>query len=140
MQENPSYIDTIREVKDWLTKRILYAVENGIKRSQIIIDPGIGFGKRLIDNLLLIRFLASFKKLGCPILIGPSRKSFIGNLLDLNEDDRLEGTAGAVALSVANGANIVRVHDVNKMRSVIRIADAICGVQQENTSNINPEK
>ena len=131
MQRNPGYQDTVGEIVDWLGARIEHAVAHGIRRSRIIIDPGIGFGKRLSDNLLLIQSLASFQKLNCPILVGPSRKSFIGSVLDAEKVDRLEGTAAAVALSVANGASIIRVHDVLAMRRVVRMTDAICRARQE---------
>lgn len=130
MQKNPSYKDTVGEIFNWLKTRIDYAVNNGIRRSQIIVDPGIGFGKRLNDNLLLLRSLACFRELERPILVGPSRKSFIGSLLDVAENDRLEGTAAAVALGVANGASMVRVHDVKEMGRVVRVADAICRSRQ----------
>lgn len=131
MQRNPGYRDTVGEIVKWLDARIEHAVAHGIRRSRIIIDPGIGFGKRLSDNLLLIRSLASFQKLNCPILIGPSRKSFIGRVLDTEKNDRMEGTAAAVALSVANGANVVRVHDVREMSRVVLMTDAICRARQE---------
>ncbi len=131
MQENPGFKDTVGEIVDWLASRIDYAVDNGVQRSSIIIDPGIGFGKRLSDNLLLIRSLASFRTLKRPILIGPSRKSFIGRVLDVEKNDRLEGTAAAVALSVANGAGMVRVHDVREMGRVVRMTEAICQARQE---------
>ncbi len=131
MQKNPGYRDTVGQIVEWLDARIEHAVARGIRRSRIIIDPGIGFGKRLSDNLLLIRSLASFRKLHRPILIGPSRKSFIGRVLDAEKDDRMEGTAAAVALSVANGASVVRVHDVREMSRVVRMTDAICKARQE---------
>ena len=131
MQRNPGYRDTVGEIVDWLAERMAHAVAHGIRRSRIIIDPGIGFGKRLSDNLLLIRSLASFRPLHRPILIGPSRKSFIGRVLDAEKDDRMEGTAAAVALGVANGASIVRVHDVREMSRVVRMTDAICKARQE---------
>ena len=131
MQRNPGYRDTVGEIVDWLGARIEHAVAHGIRRSRIIIDPGIGFGKRLSDNLLLIRSLASFRKLNCPILIGPSRKAFIGRVLDAEKDERMEGTAAAVTLSVANGASIIRVHDVREMGRVVRMTDAICRARQE---------
>jgi len=131
MQRNPRYEDTVGEIAAWLGARIEYAGEHGVRRTQVVIDPGIGFGKRLSDNLLLIQSLASFRELGRPILIGPSRKSFIGRVLDAEKEDRLEGTAAAVALSVANGASIVRVHDVREMGRVVRMTDAICRARQE---------
>lgn len=131
MQLNPGYRDTVGEIVDWLDARIAHAVVLGIRRSRVIIDPGIGFGKRLSDNLLLIRSLASFRPLNRPLLIGPSQKSFIGRVLDAEKNDRMEGTAAAVALSVANGASIVRVHDVRAMSRVVRMTDAICKARQE---------
>ncbi len=131
MQRNPGYEDTVGEIVAWLGKRIEYAVAHGVLRSQIVVDPGLGFGKRLSDNLLLIQSLGSFRKLKRPILIGTSRKSFIGRVLAPEENGRLEGTAAAVALSVANGASIVRVHDVREMGRVVRVADAIGKARQE---------
>jgi Dihydropteroate synthase (EC 2.5.1.15) len=110
MQENPEYSDLIKEVTIYLSKSIEKANESGIK--QIIIDPGIGFGKTVYHNLSIIRHLKDFSSLGYPILTGPSRKSFIGDLLDLGVEDRIEGTSAAVAACVMNGADIVRVHDV----------------------------
>ncbi len=123
MQQNPEYKDVISEIYSYLSESVDLAVGAGIR--QIIVDPGIGFGKRLVDNLEIIKRLREFKSLGYPILIGVSRKSFIGNILNLPVDQRLEGTAGAVAISVWNGANIVRVHDVKEMVRVVRIVDAI---------------
>src|SRR5256885_1336572 len=95
--------------------------------SRIILDPGIGFGKTREENLEIIRRLPQLRRLGFPLLIGPSRKSFIGKTLDLPAGERLEGTAAAVALSIAGGADIVRVHDVKAMVRVARMADAIRG-------------
>lgn len=123
MQQNPHYDDVISEIYSYLSDGIAKAQSAGIE--QIIIDPGIGFGKRLNDNLEIIRRLREFKSLGYPILIGVSRKSFIGNVLNLPVEERVEGTAGAVAISVWNGANIVRVHDVKEMARVVRVVDAI---------------
>src|SRR6266446_1555405 len=97
----------------------------GVADDRIIVDPGIGFGKTREENLEIIRRLAELRQLGFPLLIGPSRKSFIGKTLDLPAGDRLEGTAAAVALSIAGGADIVRVHDVKAMVRVARMADAI---------------
>lgn len=123
MQQNPMYDDVVSEIYNYLSESVEIARKAGI--GQIIIDPGIGFGKRLIDNLEIIRRLREFKSLGYPILIGVSRKSFIGNILNLPVEERLEGTAGAVAVSVWNGANIVRVHDVKEIVRVVKIVDAI---------------
>ena len=127
MQINPIYEDLIKELKEYFITRISYAVAMGIPRENIIVDPGIGFGKRWRDNFILIRELHVFKELGLPVLVGPSKKSFIGLALDLPVDDRLEGTAAAVTASVLNGADIIRVHDVKAMSRVIKISDMIKG-------------
>ncbi|NQT30578.1 MAG: dihydropteroate synthase, partial [Candidatus Saganbacteria bacterium] len=96
-----------------------------ILQEKIIVDPGIGFGKTVEHNLEILNKLEELKVLGCPILVGPSRKSVIGNVLDLSSDQRLEGTAAAVAIAIANGANLVRVHDVAQMARVCCMTDAI---------------
>lgn len=101
------------------------ALAAGIEQGNIILDPGVGFGKSDEQNLQIIRDLREFDILGCPLLVGASRKSFIGRTLDLPPEDRLEGTAAAVALAVANGAAILRVHDVKEMRRVVDMANAI---------------
>ncbi len=123
MQQNPSYEDVIREVKEYLLEGIHKAQACGVH--QIIVDPGIGFGKRLVDNLEILRGLQELKSLGFPILVGPSRKSFIGMILDMPVGQRLMGTAAAVATSILNGANIVRIHDVSAMRQVAKVVDAV---------------
>ncbi len=123
MQENPTYSDVAAEVATFLRDRLAFALAKGIR--QIIVDPGIGFGKKLEHNLRLLRELRSLTTLGVPILVGPSRKSFIGAILDLPVTERLEGTAAAVAVSILNGANIVRVHDVKAMKRVAKVADAL---------------
>lgn len=125
MQTNPVYGDIVQEVYNFLRERIEYAVKSGIRRDNIIIDPGIGFGKRLAHNLTLIKHLEVFQDLGCPLLIGPSRKAFIGDLLDVPVNERSYGTAAVVALSITKGANIVRVHDVLAMKHVVKMTDAI---------------
>jgi len=124
MQDNPSYTDLMGEIYTFLSDRIETAVAAGIKRNKIILDPGIGFGKTVEHNLEIIRRLKEFHSLGRPILIGPSRKSFIGKVLGLPVEERLEGTAAAVAIGIVNGANIVRVHDVGQMVRVTRMADS----------------
>jgi dihydropteroate synthase len=101
------------------------AMSAGVAREQIVLDPGIGFGKTVEQNLTLIRRFDRFKELGFPILCGPSRKSFIGYTLDLPPEERVEGTAAAVAIAIARGADIVRVHDVKPMARVARMCDAI---------------
>lgn len=126
MQQNPIYADVVAEVRDWLAQRVGAARAAGIPAENIVIDPGFGFGKTAAHNLELVRRLRELTTLGCPLLIGPSRKSAIGKVLGgLPPEDRLEGTAATVALSIAHGASIVRVHDVKEMVRVARVADAI---------------
>jgi dihydropteroate synthase len=123
MQLNPTYKDVVVEVRDFLEKQSSMARSGGI--SQIIVDPGVGFGKDLGHNLELIRHLGAFTRLGFPVLVGPSRKSFIGKILNLTVDQRLEGTAAAVTACILRGANIIRVHDVKEMKRVALVADAL---------------
>lgn len=123
MQMNPNYENVVSEVYSFLESSIEKGKHFGLK--QIIIDPGIGFGKNLIHNLTLIQNLTKFKTLNCPIMIGTSNKSFIGQILDAKIDERKFGTAASVVVSIMNGANIVRVHDVNEMVQVSKIVDAI---------------
>ena len=123
MQENPQYDDIVEDICDYLHESINLAERKGIE--QMIIDPGIGFGKTIEHNLEIIRRLKEFQRLGYPILVGPSRKSFIGKILDLPVGERLEGTAAAVAASIMKGADIVRVHDVKQMKRVVTVVDAI---------------
>jgi len=126
MQKNPVYEALIPEILDYLRSGIRLAVEAGISGDRIIIDPGIGFGKTFGHNLEIIHSLHEFTLLEKPILIGPSRKAFIGEILgDAPPGERLEGTAAAVAISIMNGANIIRVHDVKEMVKVAKVADAI---------------
>lgn len=125
MQENPQYKCVISEVILYLRQRIGVAVDSGIDKEKIIVDPGIGFGKTVEHNLEILKQLREFKSLGRPILIGTSRKSLIGNVLDLPVEERLEGTAATVAVSILNGANIIRVHDVLAMKRVAKMIDAI---------------
>ena len=125
MQTDPVYHNLIQEIQHYFEERISYAKSHQIKKDQIILDPGIGFGKTVEDNFILIRDMRHFTELGCPVLVGPSRKSFIGRTLDLPENDRLEGTAAAVTASVMNGAKIIRVHDVKEMSRVIKISEKV---------------
>jgi|SRR3989338_1500904 len=123
MQENPVYRETIKEIKDFLSRQIKKAKKAGIK--DIIIDPGIGFGKTTAHNLEILKNLSKFKDLGCPILVGASRKSFIGNITGLPVNERLEGTIASISIAIMNGANIVRVHDVKECKRAVMVADAI---------------
>ncbi|HAH86342.1 MAG TPA: dihydropteroate synthase, partial [Armatimonadetes bacterium] len=126
MQQNPSYEDVVSEVMAFLRERIAEAVEAGLPEEFIIIDPGVGFGKTVSHNLAIIRELADFKAIGRPILLATSRKGFIGKITGVQQaSERVEGTAATVALGIANGANIVRVHDVREMTRVARMADAV---------------
>jgi dihydropteroate synthase len=126
MQKNPVYEALIPEIMDYLRESILIANSAGVEDDKIIIDPGIGFGKTFEHNLEIIKNLNEFTLLQKPLLIGPSRKAFIGKILgDAPPEERFEGTAAVVAISIMNGANIVRVHDVKNMVKVVRVADAI---------------
>ncbi len=127
MQKNPSYNNLMMELVQYFEARIEYAVSSGLDRSQLILDPGIGFGKRLDDNFTILRNLNRIVELGQPVLIGPSRKAFIGNVLDLPPADRLEGTIAAVVAGIMNGARIVRVHDVGAVKRSVIICDRIRG-------------
>ncbi|MBO8127760.1 MAG: dihydropteroate synthase [Peptococcaceae bacterium] len=124
-QDHTAYRDLLGDIVSYLQDRVEYAVKAGIAREKIIVDPGLGFGKTVEQNLAVVRQLFELKGLGRPILVGPSRKSMIGKVLDLPVDERVEGTAATVALAIANGADIVRVHDVKEMVRVAKMADAI---------------
>lgn len=125
MQKDPVYSDLLKEIHTYLSESITIAMNAGIPENKIIIDPGIGFGKTLDDNLQLINNINYFHTLHCPVLIGVSRKSLIGKILNINEKERIYGTAAAVAASVMNGANIVRIHDVKEMVQVVKIIDTL---------------
>jgi dihydropteroate synthase len=125
MQEAPHYDDVVGEVHEYLRQRIEAAELAGIAPDRIAVDPGIGFGKDLDQNLELMRGVGALLDLGRPLLVGPSRKRFIGAILDLPEDERVEGTIGAVVWMVGQGAHIVRVHDVREVVRAVRVADAI---------------
>jgi dihydropteroate synthase len=115
--------DIMSEIKRFLEAGAMLAVASGVPRERVLIDPGIGFGKTAEQNWVVMRRLEELRELGLPILIGTSRKSFIGKLLDLPVTERLEGTAATVTAAVLRGANIVRVHDVEEMTRVVRVAD-----------------
>jgi len=125
MQKNPHYENLVGEISSFFLNRINVAKAAGIQSNKIILDPGIGFGKTMVHNFTLIQKLNKFCELGFPILIGPSRKAFIGTTLDLPTNERVEGTAAAVSASILNGARIVRVHDVKEMKRVVTITEKI---------------
>jgi dihydropteroate synthase len=125
MQADPHYEDVIGEVVEFLETGMEIGLKAGIAEEQMIVDPGIGFGKRLQDNLDILQHLSELKILGRPILLGTSRKSFIGAILDLPVEDRLEGTAATASIGIMNGAHMVRVHDVREMVRVARMTDAV---------------
>ena len=125
MQENPFYENLIEEIKDYLKESIKIAKDAGIDEEKILVDPGIGFGKTLEDNLKILRNLKEFTDLGRPLLIGVSHKSFIGKILDLPVEERLEGSLSALTVCIMSGANVLRVHDVKESKRVARLVDAI---------------
>jgi dihydropteroate synthase len=117
--------DILSEIKNDLKKSVRRAVESGISHDRIIIDPGIGFGKNARENLQILNRLTFLNELDIPILVGPSRKRFIGRILGVPKNDRLLGTAAASAAAVMNGAHILRVHDVAEIKQISRMIDAI---------------
>ncbi len=137
MQANPSYEDLLAEVKSFFKERLETAKTLGIKREKIIIDPGIGFGKRHNDNLLLIKNLRALEEFERPIMIGISRKSFIGKILNLPVLERIEGTIASAVLSIIHGAHILRVHDVAPIKRAVLVAEAILEENRNPDSSIN---
>ncbi|MGH2674279.1 MAG: dihydropteroate synthase [Actinomycetota bacterium] len=128
MQVEPRYHDVLREVRAYLAERLEVAQAAGIERDRLAVDPGLGFGKTYEHSLTLMRDIDAFLDLGVPVVVGPSRKSFIGTALgDLPVEQRLEGTAGAVAWMAGRGAHVVRVHDVAEIARVLKVVDAIRG-------------
>jgi dihydropteroate synthase len=125
MQEKPRYENLIQEIVDFLKDSLEKAAQMGIRREMIVLDPGIGFGKSFNHNLEIIRELGRFSCLGRPILLGSSRKAFIGHILGKPALERDTGTMAAVAVGVMNGAHIVRVHDVKKAVETVKVVDAI---------------
>jgi dihydropteroate synthase len=119
MQQNPSYDNLMEEIFRFFKSQILLAEDHGIRK--LIVDPGLGFGKRYKDNFEIIRRLGEFRILGYPVLVGPSRKSFIGKALNVPADDRLMGTTAAISASVINGASLLRVHDVKELKQTLEI-------------------
>jgi dihydropteroate synthase len=125
MQANPQYMDVVREVRDFLAAQLYDAMDAGVPADSIVLDPGIGFGKTLEHNLDLLRGLPALAALGQPLLVGVSRKTFIGKILNLEPAERLEGSLAAAVAAVLNGANLVRVHDVGETYRAVQVADAI---------------
>jgi len=125
MQLNPIYDDLISDMISFFRNQITKAWSGGVRDSQIVLDPGIGFGKTVDHNFSLIQHLGKICDLGYPVLIGPSRKSFIGHTLGLPAEERIEGTAASICAGILNGARIVRVHDVLEMKRVVTITEKI---------------
>jgi dihydropteroate synthase len=125
MQKDVHYSSLFAEIIRYLKDSIRTAESAGIDPGQIIIDPGIGFGKTTEDNLLILKHLYEFRILGKPILLGTSRKNFIGKILNTEVGDRLEGTLSSIAIGVLNGAHIIRSHDVLEAKKAIAVTDAV---------------
>ena len=125
MQQQPRYGDVVAEVREFLRERIEFAVSRGVKKTQIAVDPGIGFGKTVEHNLTLLARLDEFAALGCPVLVGASRKSFIGRTLDREVSDRLAGSLTVAAWAATHGARVLRVHDVPETVDVVRMVAAL---------------
>jgi dihydropteroate synthase len=127
MQENPSDEDVVDDVKAFLVERIEFAMSEGVAEERIWIDPGIGFGKTVEHNLVLLRRLGELHELGRPIVVGASRKSFLGKLTGRETGDRLGGTIAANVLALLGGAEVFRVHDVAQLRQALDVVDGILG-------------
>lgn len=127
MQRAPRYRDVVGEIYDFLAKRLEFATSCGIARERLIVDPGLGFGKTPEHNLEIVRRIGRFRELGCPVLVGPSRKSFLGALTGAGPGERDCVSAACVALLVAGGADIVRVHNVRLARQAALLAEAVAG-------------
>jgi len=125
MQQDPQYEDVVEEIAQFLSNRTAFARDAGIREERILVDPGIGFGKTLAHNLAILRNVGRFRAFGHPVLIGLSRKSFLGKLLDVPADERLIGTAAANAVAVLRGADILRVHDVEEGRQAATIGSRL---------------
>lgn len=125
MQEHPEYADLMAEVTGFLAAALKRGEAAGIERTQMLVDPGIGFGKTVVHNLEILRRLAELESLGAPIMVGPSRKRFIGVVSDSPPGERLEGTIAACVLAASNGANVLRVHDVKPVMKALKLADAV---------------
>jgi len=137
MQAAPRYEDVVAEVRGFLAEKIEIAAAYGLNKESLAVDPGIGFGKRLEDNCALIRELETIAGIGRPVVMGVSRKSMIGKILDVPPEERLEGSLAAAVVGLARGAHILRVHDVQSTRRAARVADAILS---RPAGGENPEK
>ena len=135
MQENPQYVDVVAEIRVFLSAALKRARSHGIGFEHVMLDPGIGFGKKLEHNLTILRNLSELSDLRRPVLVGPSRKAFIGLLTNRPVDERLSGTLAAVVTSVLNGASAVRVHDVAEAKDAVAVADAVLrGIRSDSHS------
>ncbi len=128
MQNDPLYTNLMKELISFFQERVDLMIANGIMKNNIILDPGIGFGKTVNHNFTIIRELNQIVNLGFPVLVGPSRKSFIGHTLNLPPGERIEGTAAAITAAIMNGSRIVRIHDVKEILRVVKITEQICGI------------
>ena len=133
MQENPSYDNLIADINNHLLDRVNFALNKGVKKHNIILDPGIGFGKKIDDNFSIINNIDQLNDLGYPILIGVSRKSFIGKTLDVDEDNRIEGTIASNIIALDRGCKIFRVHDIIEAKRSLVIANKILNSNVLNT-------
>ncbi|MBU1628211.1 dihydropteroate synthase [bacterium] len=125
MQDNPQYGNVVDEITSFLKERVEFALSAGISKESIMIDPGIGFGKNLHHNLSIFKGIDHFKNLDLPLLIGPSRKTFIGQITGKGVCERIFGTAGVIAYCALKGVNVIRVHDVTQMKDVVALVKAI---------------
>jgi dihydropteroate synthase len=127
MQQNPTYSNLLRELQQFYIERIEFCHDNGIDKTKLILDPGIGFGKRLSDNLEILTNLELFKNFSLPLMVGLSRKSFINALYrrDASAESRIGGSIAGALLAIQNGANIVRVHDVAETVEAIKVLEAL---------------
>jgi dihydropteroate synthase len=129
MQQEPHYDDVVSEVRDFLNERIIACEQAGIERSQIILDPGFGFGKKARHNLRLMKHLSTFVEMGLPLLVGVSRKSIIGAMLNVSVDERLAGSLALASVSVWQGAKIIRSHDVKETVQAITLCQHVQQVE-----------
>jgi dihydropteroate synthase len=125
MQENPQYVDVAAEVRDFLAYRLRDCIEAGISMERIVLDPGFGFGKTLAHNLALLARLGELRGLGCPLLVGVSRKSMLGAITGLSPEQRVHAGLAAAALAVAQGAAVIRTHDVRATVEAVKLAAAV---------------